>query len=180
MRRIFFAVASLLALAVIAPAAASARVVVESPQPGSYSSNGAEISGWNWLRTRRATASWRFSGAGVQLARTGTVYLLFSPLVTNSANGGSGHTRSISVVIGGHSSRPTPGSRVTHSVSLYNPFRPILTENTNGVGYQTYGYTNVPSSVWRGSESITVSFEWRSGDHVAVNPKAVQLAYRAP
>jgi hypothetical protein len=180
MRRILLAATSLLALAALTPAAASARVVVESPQPGSYSSNGPEISGWNWLRAHRATASWRFSAAAVQAARTGTVYLLFSPLVTNSANGGSGHTRSISVVISGHSSRPTRGSTVSRSVSLYNPFRPTLTENTNGVGYQTYGYTNVPSSVWRGAESITVSFEWRSGDHVAVNPKAVQLAYRAP
>lgn len=65
-------------------------------------------------------------------------------------------------------------------MSLVNPFRPIVTENTNGVGYQTYGYTSIPTSVWKGSDSITVGFEWRGGDHVAVNPTAVQLAYRAP
>lgn len=178
MRRIIFTILGLLTVAAITPAMASARVVVK--EPTAFSSNGPVISGWSWLRTKNATASWTFSATGVQGARAGSVYLLLSPLVTNGTSGGGGYSRSIQIVIRHVTARPSSVTPVTKTVSLYNPFRPITPENTNGIGYQTYGYTSVPTSTWRGADSITVTVQWKSGYHVAVKKGAVQLSYRIP
>lgn len=163
--------AALALLAIIAPATASGRPVVD--QPAGFSTTGTEIAGWSWLRAPGASAQWQFTAAGVQAARPGSVYLLFSPLVTNRANGGSGYGRSIKVTL-----RNNNGKSVNRTVSLSNPFRPVVPEDSNGIGYQTYGSTNVPSSIWKGASQISARFEWRSGYHVAVQRDTVRLSYR--
>ncbi len=190
MRRLIFSICAVAVLAVgaVAPAAASAAVVVQSPM--TFSQQGAaNISGWWWLRQTSASATWTFSAVGVRNARPGTVYLQFTPLVTNRANGGSGYTRSIRVVIQGLSAVPPVTRTSTVSASLYNPFRPTLNEDTHGVGYQTYGYASVSSSIWRPSPlppraptsynptRIRVTVQWTSGNHVAVKADSVHLAY---
>lgn len=179
------------AVAAFAPAAAWARVVVE--QPTNFgTANAQPISGWWWLRTSNASATWTFSADGVKNARFGTVYVQFSPLVTNRADGGSGYSRSIKVTIRGHSFTPSVIHTSTSYSSLYNPFRPTLNENTSGVGYQAYGYLSVSSSIWRPSpkpprqptsynpRTISVTVQWTKGYHVAVNRDAVRLAYALP
>lgn len=179
MRRIASTTLALVAVAALVPAAASARVVVQSSSSFTHTSN-ALISGWWWLRVPHATATWVFSGAGVQQSRSGRVYLLFSPLVTNRANGGSGFARSIRVSTRRFTSPPGAVRTVNTSVSLYNPFRPTLSEDTHGVGYQTYGYASVSSSIWKGAYRISVTFEWLSGYQVAVRQDAVNLSYWVP
>ena len=181
-------VATLLAVAVLVPTVASAKVVVES-STSFHASHASLISGWWWLRTTNASATWQFSADGVKNARVGTVYLQFAPLVTNHVNGGSGYSRSIKVTITGTSIVPAHVHSTTTSVSLVNPFRPKVDEDTAGVGYQTYGYASVSSSIWRPSplppraptaynpKSITVTIRWTPGYHVAVNSGAVHLAY---
>ena len=189
-RRAIGALAALLAVAVLVPAVASAKVVVDSAT-SFQASNASLISGWWWLRTTNASATWRFSANGVKSARVGTVYLQFAPLVTNHVNGGSGYSRSIKVTIAGTSISPSRVHSSTTSVSLYNPFRPKVDEDTAGVGYQTYGYASVSSSIWRPSplpprqpttynpRTISVTIQWTPGYHVAVNSGAVHLAYAA-
>ncbi len=170
---------------------ASAQVIVESPTAFTPA-NATLISDWWWLRTTSASATWTFSADGVRSARTSTVYLQFAPLVTNGVNGGSGYARSIKVIIRGTSAVPSIVRTSTTFASLYNPFRPRLTEDTRGIGYQTYGYASVFSSIWRPSplppkaatiyspKYIAVTIQWTTGYHVAVNRDAVHLVYATP
>lgn len=188
MRRVVVSMLTVTAVGVFVPTVASARVVVESPTAFTPT-NATLISGWWWLRTTSASATWTFSANGVRSARSGTVYLQFAPLVTNRVDGGSGYTRSIRVIIRGTSVVPAHVHTSNTSVSLYNPFRPRLNEDTHGVGYQTFGYASVSSSIWRPSplppraptaynpKYITVTIQWTRGYHVAVNHNAVRLAY---
>jgi hypothetical protein len=191
MRRPIISAFAVLAVAAFAPAVASARVAVEHPT-GFATVNAHLIRGWWWLRTSNASATWTFSTNGVRSARSGTVYFQFSPLVTNHVNGGSGYARSIKVIIRGKSISPSVTRSSTTSASLYNPFRPTINEDTGGLGYQTYGFASVSSSIWRPSplpprqpttynpKQISVTIQWTSGYHVAVNRDTVQLAYATP
>ena len=188
MRRLIVSALALLTVGAIVPAVSSATVVVENAVTFSQQ-NGDNISGWWWLRQSNASATWTFSAANVKSAKLGTVYLQFSPLVTNRPNGGSGYRRSIKVTIKGLSPMPPTTHMSTPSVSLYNPFRPTLTEDTHGVGYQTYGWTTVSSSIWRPSPlpprpattynptRIQVTVNWTYGYHFAVKSDSVRLAY---
>lgn len=178
MRRIVLSAIALLAAALLAPAVASARVVVQAPS--AFNSNGDVISGWSWLRTKGASASWTFSADAVQSARSGSVYVLLSPLVTNGANGGAGYSRTIKLTVRHVTAGPTSVKPVSRTVSLYNPFRPIAPEDTGGIGYQTYGYLSVPKAIWRNADAITVSYRWTGGYHVAVKQDSASLTFRAP
>lgn len=173
MRRLILFSVALIAAAVLLPAVASAKPVVESAT--AYSSNGTVISGWAWLRNFGADASWTFTAANAQAAHSGSVYLLFTPLVTNKASGGSGYSRTIRVVL--HSDAHN-GRTVNRTVRLMNPFRPKDPTDSGGIGYQTYGWVNVPSSIWKGATAINVTYTWTKGYHVAVRQEALQLAYR--
>ena len=192
MRRLIYSTLALLAAAAVAPSIASAKLVVQNATPLGFTTNNATlISNWWWLRAPNARATWTFDAHPVTTARVGTVYVLLSPLVTNRTDGGSGYSRSIEVVLRGIAA-PGGTHTTSGSVSLYNPFRPIVNEDTNGVGYQTYGYESVPSSIWRPSplppsppsvynpRAIYVTIEWTPGYHVAVNRDAVRLAYVTP
>ncbi len=191
MRRGILLAATALAAAAIVPAAESAHLVVQGPSAFT-TSNAPHIAGWWWLRTANASATWTFSASSVRGARVGSVYLLFAPLVTNRTDGGSGYARSIKVIIRGQSVTPAVTRTVTSYVGLYNPFRPILNEDTHGVGYQTYGNKSVSSSIWRPSplpprlptiynpRTISVTIQWTAGYHVAVNRDAVRLSYSLP
>ena len=179
MRRFISISAVLVAVVALVPAVASARVQVRTPT--SLAGTGiTAINGWGWLRVAGARATWTFNAAGaLQQARSGSVYLNLSPLVTNTANGGSGYARSVKLVL--QSNAPGPGARtLNRTVSLTNPFRPTDPSDSGGIGYQTWGNTSVPTSIWRGATTLTVSFEWRSGHHVAVKQDSAQLAWRVP
>jgi hypothetical protein len=168
----YLAVAVVLsAVALVLPSAASAKAMVLSPV--SFQSNGDLISGWNWLRAPGHTATWKFDATALQSARYGSVYLNFAPLVTNGVNGGSGYRTSVRLTVTGVSVKPR-----TTSISLYNPFRPIDPSDSSGLGYQTYGYQYLSSSIWKGATTITVQVTYPFNRyHLAVKSSALFIGY---
>ncbi len=140
-----------------------------------YTSNGASISGWNWLRASGNTASWTFNVSGLQAARNGSVYLNLNPLATKGVSGGSGWSGSLTLVMTGASAK-----KVTLSVN--NPFRPRSSTDSAGVGYQAYGAIAIPASVYRGVDTITVKALRSKASvirdiHLATNEEAAVIGY---
>lgn len=136
-----------------------------------YSSNGAVIAGWNWLRSGGNTATWIFDTGALQNAQS--IYLNMSPLVTNGVNGGSGYDTTISFTI--HGSKPYTGS-----INVVNPFRPTDPANSGGVGYQCYGHSGaIPAGVFKGCSTVKVviSYPFPGGKHVAVNKGCLSIGY---
>ena len=119
-------------------------------QASEYTSNGALISGWNWLRASGDTASWTFDASGLQAAKRGTVFLNLNALATKGVSGGSGWSGSLSLKFVGTNTKKA-------TVSVSNPFRPRSTTDSAGVGYAAYGSVAIPMSVYRGATTITIS-----------------------
>jgi hypothetical protein len=148
---------------------------VHTLQASSYTSNGDSISGWNWLRAPGNTASWTFDASGIQGAVRGSVFLNLNPLVTKGVSGGSGWSGSLSLTV--------VGNRTNKAViSATNPFRPRSSTDSGGVGYQAYGAIAIPSSVYRGATTITITAVRSRASvvhdiHLASNKDAAVIGY---
>lgn len=143
-------------------------------RPAQFQSSGAPIAGWYWLRDNGHSATWTFDTAELRNARPGSVYLNFSPLITNRLNGGSGHTVNCRVTVEGAGAR-------TLTIPLDNPFRPVDPESSGGVGYQAYGHSAapIPAAILSGADriAVTVSYPFSPNYHLAVNRDAMVIGY---
>ena len=141
-------------------------------QPSDFQATGPVIQGWTWLRSPGNSARWRFAGVR---AGPGQACINFSLLVTNGVNGGSGHGGRIRVLVTGVSG----GRGETATLSLVNPFRPVFTGNTGGVGYQAYGAVCPRTLRAMGPGGFTVEMQWTPGvgRHIAVRQDGAMLAY---
>jgi hypothetical protein len=143
-------------------------------RPIRFQANGDRITDWYWLRANGHTAIWTFDAGELRAARPGSVYLNFSPLVTNRLNGGSGHKVNCQVTIEGAGTR-------TLTIPLDNPFRPVDPESSGGIGYQSYGHssTPIPPAILNGADRLTVivSYPFSPNYHLAVNRDAMVIGY---
>ena len=144
-------------------------------QPSSYTSNGDVISGWNWLRASGNTASWTFDAGGMQAARRGSVFLNLNALATKGVSGGSGWSGSLLLRLVGTNTAKA-------MISLTNPFRPQSSADSGGVGYAAYGAVAIPSRVYLGATTITVTAVRSYGSvsrdiHLATNKPAAVIAF---
>ncbi len=147
----------------------------------SFQSSGDLISGWYWLRSSGQSATYTFSTSALQAAKSGSVNLNVSALVTNGVNGGSGYSTMLKLAV-------SNGIRTgTIVVPLTNPFRPIDPENSGGVGYQAYGHAYVSSSYLKGAQTLTLTYTFptplrspHTTYHVALNQGAMTMAYSVP
>ncbi len=166
---------ALTGMVVLALIVAAAMVWARAYNQGekSFNSNGALISGWYWLRASGHTATWTFDASALQGAKPNSVYLNFTPLCTNAANGGSGYDTTVKLIVTGNKPH-------TASISLVNPYRPIDPEHSHGIGYQCYGHSSsLPKGLWQGASTIKVvaSFPFPNGRHVAVNANCLSIGY---
>lgn len=183
MRGLRWAIVALIGMGIATGVAAGSPARAEKLyvlRPIGYASNGVLINGWHWLRTSGATSEWTFDVTGLQGARSGSVYLNMTALVTKGINGGSGYSGSLSVqFVGAHTT--------TGGITLTNPFRPrdsrtTPTGDTQGVGYQAYGATSVSSWAYGGATTLKVivsrsSTSVRSDIHIATSKDGPFLAY---
>ena len=144
-------------------------------QASDYTSNGALISGWNWLRASGNSASWTFDVSGMQDAKYGSAFLNLNALATKGVSGGSGWSGSLSLKLVGTKT-------TTAIVSLNNPFRPRSSTDSSGVGYAVYGAVAIPSHVYLGATTITVTAVRSHGSvsrdiHLATNKPAAVIAF---
>jgi hypothetical protein len=143
-------------------------------EPSGFQSNGDHIADWYWLRANGHTATWTFDVADLNAARPGSVYLNFAPLITNRANGGSGHDVVCKVNLEGALTRIL-------TIPLNNPFRPIDPESSGGIGYQSFGHsaTPIPAALFQGADRITVrvSYPFSPNYHLAVKRDALTIGY---
>lgn len=172
-RAMLLALAAVIALVLVpGPAWGSAGALGAS----SYTSTGADIAGWNWVRGTGQSATWTFDVAGLATAQPRSIYLNVSALVTNGADGGSGYSASsvkfdVSCATG----------RQLLIVKLTNPFKPMDPGNSNGVGYAAYGASgaalNLDKFVGCSTLTVTTAYPFTSGRHVAFNQQSAILGF---
>ena len=140
------------ALLLAAPGIASASVGVDNA--AAFTSNGTSSGGWTWVHQDTDTASWTFNITSLQVAKPGTVYLNVDALVSNRVEGGSGYSAS--------SVRFTAScgnARQVLKVKLVNPFRPVFSGDTLGLGWAATGHSSSPLrlSKFDGCSQITIT-----------------------
>lgn len=170
-RRAWFRRTAIGTLAIAAAAFATAASALElvTPSAASYTSEGANISGWTWLRAQGNYAEWKWAPGA---AGSGPACVNFTVLTTNTASGGSGHNGKLKLRISGPDGRAISPS----SVSFVNPFRPKVNFNTRGVGYTAYSAI-CPSRLDKLLASgFSLRLEWSGGAHVAVRKDSAVLA----
>lgn len=151
-RRTIGVTAAASALIALAPATAFAAVGVDNA--ASFTSNGTASGGWNWVHQDTDTASWTFNIGSLQSAKDGKVYLNVDALVSNRVEGGSGYSAS-SVRFAA-----TCGNvRQNLKVKLINPFRPVFSGNSLGIGWAATGHSASPLrlSKFEGCSQITIT-----------------------
>lgn len=164
-----------MAVGSLAIAAASFATTIASamelatPSAASYTSEGANISGWTWLRAKGNYAEWTWKAGP---AGSGPACLNFTVLTTNTASGGSGHNGKLKMQL----TKPDGGRISPATISFVNPFRPKVNFDTRGVGYMAYG-TVCPGGLGGLVESgFRLRVEWSGGAHVAVRKDSATLA----
>jgi len=164
--------AALVGALVVAGANPAAAQSLGTTSPDSFNASGASIAGWTWLRSPGNSATWHFPPVRGGMSQP---CINFTMLATNGANGGSGHSASIRVLLtGAGAARPVPAV-----LRLTNPFRPIVTSDTGGVGYQAWGSVCSPALRAIAAGGVTVEMQWSPtvGNHVAVRQDSALLAY---
>lgn len=138
-----------------------------------YSSNGALIAGWHWLRAPDHSATYTFDIRAVSSATAR--YLNAHFLVTNGINGGCGYGATVKLEISNNL-----GKKVSTTLYLNNPFRPQDPQDSRGMGYDAYGACSISSTVWQNASKITVRVinPSPSTRHVAVKKDALIIATR--
>ena len=173
-RAMLVALAALLALIVVpGPAWASAGALGAS----TYTSSGAEIAGWNWVRGTGQTATWTFDVAGLSTAQPNSIYLNVNALVTNGVNGGSGYSAyAVKFTVA------CDTGRQLLVVKLANPFKPMDPANSNGLGYAAYGPSSSFLSLGKfagcSTLTVTTAYPFTSGRHIAFNQQSAVLGFR--
>jgi hypothetical protein len=150
-------------------------------KPDAAEIQGDWISGWYWLRDaeNKSLGDWRFSG----LAPNATLSILtLDTLVTQGADGGSGYSMPVQVVLTNPS---TEEQLAMDYVQVQNLLFGANPENSAGHGYQTYGSILFDSRLIGEDGSLVVRIKRPSGAeyHLAVNensPGVVQFGGQRP
>ncbi len=144
-------------------------------KPSDFSSNGDLISGWYWCRANGHYAQWVWKPTLAAPFRPKLAAVNFALLVTNNANGGSGFGMKVKVEI------TTLERQHIESgyVELVNTFRPQVSFDTKGVGYQAYGAYEIKNvqAMWSG---FIARLYWPGEPpkyHFAANKEGAFLAY---
>lgn len=140
------------ALLIGAPGIASASVGVDNAS--AFTSNGTSSAGWTWVHQDTDRASWTFNITSLQAAKPGTVYLNVDALVSNRVEGGSGYSASSVRFVAS-----CDNARQVLKVKLVNPFRPVFSGNSLGLGWAATGHSTAPLRMARfdGCSQITVT-----------------------
>lgn len=154
------------------PASATAAV-----QPAaSFTSNGAVIADWYWVRDPGQTATWTFDLAPLAAAKSSSIYLDVNALVTNGVNGGSGYSAT-----GVKFTASCNGQSQLLTMNLNNPFKPRDPANSGGVGYASAGSSSSAINLKRfpGCTTLTVSTAagYPGGRHVAFKQDSAVLGF---
>lgn len=140
------------ALLLAAPGVASASVGVDNAS--AFTSNGTSSGSWTWVHEDTDSASWTFNITSLQSAKKGAVYVNVDALVSNRVDGGSGYSAS--------SVRFTASCgdvRQVLKVKLVNPFRPVFSGNSLGIGWAATGHSSAPLRLtkFEGCSQITIT-----------------------
>lgn len=146
------AAAAAAALIALAPTTASAAIGVDNP--ASFTSNGTASGGWTWVHQDTDSASWTFNITSLTPAKRGTVYLNVDALVSNRVEGGSGYSASSVRFVA-----RCGDVKQTLKVKLVNPFRPVFSGNSLGIGWSATGHSSSPLRIekFTGCTQITVT-----------------------
>ena len=97
------------------------------------------------------TATFTFNVADLGSAVTGSVFLNFrGDSRSFGLNGGSGFPATVKVAVTGVGTG-------TYTTTLTNPWRPHVYGTIADFGHDVYGTLNLPTYVWRGAATLTVS-----------------------
>ncbi|HZY45261.1 MAG TPA: hypothetical protein VFF70_10975, partial [Anaerolineae bacterium] len=135
-------------------------------------SKGILIADWYWLQdtARQAYGQWTFKG----LSPTAPATLVFDLLVTNKTNGGSGYSTPIEITL----INPSNNSQKTlRHVSAQNLLFTQNPNNSNGIGYQTYGSIVLDNTFIdaHGNLIVRVARLSDATNHLAVNQNSVAI-----
>lgn len=141
-------------LSTMAPGVASASIGVDNA--ASFASNGTASGGWTWVHQDTDSASWTFNITSLQSAKRGSVYLNVEALVSNRVEGGSGYSVSRVRFVA-----RCGDARQVLKVKLVNPFRPVFSGDSLGIGWAAMGHSTAPLSLDRFADcsQVTVSTE---------------------
>ena len=159
------------ALLLAAPGIASASVGVDNAS--SFTSNGTASGGWTWVHQDTDKASWTFNITSLQVAKPGTVYLNVDALVSNRVEGGSGYSANSVRFVASCSE-----GRQVLKVKLANPFRPIFSGDTLGLGWAATGHSSAPLklSKFDGCSQITITTGGAYAQERAIGFRQASLA----
>lgn len=139
----------------------------------SFESNGNKIAGWYWCRSSSHYAIWTFQTSAVYPKEA---CINFTVLVTNKASGGSGFDCNPTVEL-----LDLNGVLLeTRKVKLINPFRPIWSSNSGGLGYTAYGSfcsKHICKIMQTGGFKIRVIWPPSPKYHFACKKTSATLAY---
>jgi hypothetical protein len=124
-----------------------------------------------WLSYGK-TATWTYTDlSALAQAMRGQVYLNVTAFSTGQ-NWGAGFGTDVKVVVKGVGT-------ATLTSHLTNPWRPHMAYNeVAGVGWTSYATIEVPSSVWVGAGSLTVSLSpLSSSNHVGLDQGSMLIGY---
>jgi hypothetical protein len=135
-------------------------------------SQGILIVDWYWLRdtARQAYSQWTFQG----LNPTAPATLVFDLLATNKANGGSGYSTPIEITL----INPANNTQKTlRHVSAQNLLFTQNSNNSSGIGYQTYGSIVLDNNFIdaQGNLIVRVARLADAANHLAVNQNSVAI-----
>ncbi len=152
-------------------ATSATAIQLQELKPISFTSNGAKIAGWHWLRRAGNYAEWTFE-LPHNITKNTVAALCFSTLSTNTFNGGAGFNSTLKVIL-------NQGPRF--NVKLKNDC-PCLKHrnggNSHGIGYQSHGCAKhkIPKKV-RGPNAniLKVRVEYPRGNHTAVRQESLKM-----
>jgi hypothetical protein len=149
-----------------------AWAMVSDGSPKSFTSNGNQISGWYWLRTKTHNATWVFDSSAFRGCRN--VYINFTPLMTNGASGGAGYASDVLAAVDYGKGNIEP-----IQMEMFNPYRPQDPANSGGIGYQCYGHSIGKLSIPTDCKSFKVKIIWpvitNGKCHIAVKKDCMYL-----
>jgi hypothetical protein len=132
---------------------------------------GNYVSGWTWLKKPGQSASWTFYGLPVDRK----LYIYLAPLVTRPSGegGGSGYSTDVRITF------ETRSGSKNATVALKNTHPEFkMPADTQGWGYQTFGYLMIPEDRISLDGKMTVTLtKYPNDEDVAVNRECCSIEF---